>query len=159
MVLVRRRRLRPRPALLAAVLPPAAACHAHAGHDRVRLTGAAAPAGPYSPGLVVDDFVFLAGQIGKDPATGALVTGGVEAETHRAMQNLGALLAEAGLGYEHVVKTSVFLADIADLAAMNDVYASYFPAGAALPVRTTVGGAALPGGARGEIDFVAFAGR
>lgn len=119
------------------------------------LRGAAAPAGPYSAGLDLGGLVFLAGQIGKDPVTGRLVHGGIEQETHQVMRNLGAVLHEAGLDYRDVVKASVFLVDIAEFQAMNAVYASYFPADAPPPVRTTVAVAAIPRGARVEIDFVA----
>lgn len=121
-----------------------------------QLRGASAPVGPYSPGIDCGELVFLAGQIGKDPATGELAPGGVQAETHQAMRNLGAVLAEAGLGYQDVVKTSVFLADVGDFAVMNEIYASYFPAGSIPPVRTTVQVAAIPTGARIEIDFIAM---
>jgi len=120
-----------------------------------QLHGAAAPVGPYSAGIDCGDLVFLAGQIGKDPVTGALVDGGVEAETHQAMKNLGALLREAGLEFGDVVKSTVFLADINDFKAMNQIYASYFPAGGIPPVRSTVQVAAIPVGARVEIDFIA----
>lgn len=120
-----------------------------------QLRGATTPAGPYSPGIDCGDLVFLAGQIGKDPATGEMVRGGIEAETHQVMKNLGAVLREAGLGYGDVVKSSVFLADVGDFATMNAIYASYFPEGGIPPVRTTVQVAAIPKGARIEIDFIA----
>ena len=106
-------------------------------------------------GVVYGDLVFLAGQLGKDPATGALVEGGVSAETHQAMRNLGAVLREEGLGFADVVKATVFLADIDDFAAMNEVYASYFPAGGIPPARSTVQAGAISAGARVEIDFIA----
>ena len=121
-----------------------------------RLRGVSTPVGPYSPGIDCGDLVFLAGQIGKDPATGRLVAGGVEAETRQAMDNLGAVLQEAGLGYEDVVKASVFLTDVDDFAAMNRIYASYFSADGAPPARTTVQVAAIPTGALIEIDFIAL---
>jgi len=79
----------------------------------------------------------------------------VVAETHQVMKNLGAVLREAGLDYGDVVKSSVFLADVGDFAAMNEVYASYFPEGGIPPVRTTVQVAAIPKGAQIEIDFIA----
>jgi 2-iminobutanoate/2-iminopropanoate deaminase len=122
---------------------------------KVRLAGASPSSGPYSPGVDLGDLVFLAGQIGVEPSTRQLVTGGIEAETHQVMANLGALLAEAGLGYGDVVKTSVFLADVADFDTMNRIYRSYFPSDAILPARTTVQVAAIPRGARVEIDFIA----
>lgn len=121
-----------------------------------RLRGATTPAGPYSPGVDCGELVFLAGQVGKDPETGSLVPGGVVAETRQAMENLGAVLREAGLGYGDVVKASVFLADVGDFEAMNEVYGGYFPAGGVPPARTTVQVAALPRGARVEVDFIAL---
>jgi len=120
-----------------------------------RLRGATSPAGPYSPGVDCGELVFLAGQIGKDPATGALVPGGVVPETRQVMENLGAVLHDAGLGFGDVVKASVFLADVDDFGAMNEVYGAYFPAGGIPPARTTVQVAAIPRGARVEIDFIA----
>ena len=140
-------------ATLSAAVLLACAC---AGPAKRQLRGAAPPGGPYSPGIDCGDLVFLAGQIGTDPATGQLASGGIAAETHQAMQNLGAVLAEAGLGYADVVKTSVFLADIGDFPVMNQIYASYFPEDAPHPVRTTVQVAAIPAGARIEVDFIAM---
>lgn len=139
-------------AALLLVIVTMSAC---AAPQRRQLRGATTPAGPYSPGVDTGAFVFLAGQVGVDPTTRELVPGGIEAETHQAMKNLGAVLREAGLGYEDVVKTSVFLADVADFAAMNAVYAGYFPRGGIPPARTTVQAAAIPGGGRIEIDFIA----
>ena len=145
-----------RPSLqIAALLSLALLTTACAAPTKRQLRGATAPAGPYSPGIDCGDLVFLAGQIGKDPATGALAAGGVVAETHQVMKNLGAVLREAGLDYGDVVKSSVFLADVGDFAAMNEVYASYFPEGGIPPVRTTVQVAAIPTGAQIEIDFIA----
>jgi len=145
-----RSRLRTSAAACAALL--FAACAAPGPRQ---LLGATTPAGPYSPGVAYGDLVFLAGQLGNDPATGALVEGGVSAETHQAMRNLGAVLREEGLGFEDVVKATVFLADIDDFAAMNEVYASYFPAGGIPPARSTVQAGAISAGARVEIDFIA----
>jgi 2-iminobutanoate/2-iminopropanoate deaminase len=125
------------------------------GPGKHQLRGATTPVGPYSPGIDCGDYVFLAGQIGKDPATGKLVPGGIEAETHQVLKNLGAVLREAGLDYGDVVKSSVFLADVGDFAVMNGIYQSYFPEGGIPPVRTTVQVAAIPTGARIEIDFIA----
>ena len=114
---------------------------------------AAAPPEPAEPGLPVK--VRLAGQIALDPAGGGLVEGGIVEQTHQVMQNLGAVLEEAGLGFGDVVRTGVFLADVNDFAAMNEVYASYFPDGAIPPVRTTVAVAAIPLDALLEIDMIA----
>lgn len=117
------------------------------------IFGATKPVGPYSPGIDLGNLVFLAGQIGmKD---GKLVEGGIEAETHQAMKNLEAVLAEAGLDFGNVVKTSVFLDEISDFAKMNEVYGSYFPEGGIPPVRSTVEVANIPRGAKVEIDFIA----
>ncbi len=111
------------------------------------------PIGPYSQGLVVDDFIFSSGQIGIDPKTGSLVAGGIGAETKRVFENLKAVLAAGGSSLAKVAKVSVYLIDLAEFEAMNKIYAEYF-AGQA-PVRTTIGVAALPKGARIEIDVIA----
>ena len=117
--------------------------------------GAVKPIGPYTPGVGVGNTVYLSGQIGLDPASGQIVEGGTEAQARRVLDNLGAVLKEAGLGYGHVVKATIFMTDLAEFAAVNEIYASYFPAGTVPPVRSTVQVAALPRGARIEIDFVA----
>lgn len=109
--------------------------------------------GPYSQGIVAHGFLFTAGQIPLDPATMEVVTGGVAEQTERVMQNLQQVLAAAGLGFGHVVKTTVFLQDMADFAAMNEVYARHF--GSHRPARSTVAVAGLPRGVRVEIDLVA----
>jgi 2-iminobutanoate/2-iminopropanoate deaminase len=117
-------------------------------------TNAAPPAiGPYSQAIASGDLVFCAGQVGLDPATGDLVSGGIEAQTERAIRNLGAVLDAAGLGYAHVVKSTVYLVDLDDFGAMNAVYARFFSD--PWPARATVGVAALPRGARIEIDAIA----
>ena len=118
--------------------------------------GVIKPIGPYSPGVATGNMVFLAGQVGIDPATNALVTGGIKAETKQAMDNLGKVLQEAGLGYQNVVKTTIFLADIKEFADMNEVYGTYFPAGSTPPARSTVQVAAIPRAAHIEIDFIAM---
>jgi 2-iminobutanoate/2-iminopropanoate deaminase len=109
--------------------------------------------GPYSQAIRAGQFLFLSGQVGFDPATGQLVSGGISEQTHRVLQNVGAILSAAGLSLDHVVKTTVFLADMNDFAAMNDVYASYFKSPA--PARSTVQAARLPRDARVEIEVVA----
>jgi 2-iminobutanoate/2-iminopropanoate deaminase len=109
--------------------------------------------GPYAQAIDAGPLVFCSGQVGLDPATGRLVAGGVEAETARALENLAAVLAGAGLGLGDVVKTTVYLADLGEFAAMNGVYGRYFTA--PYPARATVGVAALPAGARVEIEAVA----
>jgi 2-iminobutanoate/2-iminopropanoate deaminase len=116
--------------------------------------GAPAAIGPYSQAIVAGGFVFCSGQIPLDPATGELVTGDVAAQTRRVLDNLRAVLDAAGSSLDAVVKTTVFLADMADFAAMNAVYAEYFHAPA--PARSTVQAAALPRAARVEIEVVAL---
>lgn len=109
--------------------------------------------GPYSQAIVSDGWVWASGQIALDPATGVLVTGGVEAETRRALANLGAVLRAAGSGFDRVVRATVYLVDMADFETMNRVYAESF--GTEPPARACVAVAALPRGARVEIDAVA----
>ena len=98
--------------------------------------------------------VYISGQVPLDPATGALVEGGVEAQAEQVLKNVGAILVEADLGYADVVKTTVLLADIADFKAVNEVYARFFTA-PVLPARAAFAVAALPLGARVEIEAVA----
>lgn len=127
---------------------------------RVETGGAPAAIGPYSQGVVAPagaELVFTAGQIGLDPGTMRLAPGGVEAETEQALSNLAAVLAAAGAGFEDVVRTTIFLADLADFQAVNTIYARRL--GDHRPARSTVGAAALPLGARVEIDMIAVAGR
>jgi 2-iminobutanoate/2-iminopropanoate deaminase len=112
--------------------------------------------GPYSPAIRAGQWLFVSGQIPLDPVTGQLVSGGIAEQTRRAMDNLGALLEAAGLSFEHVVRTTIFLADLGDFAAVNEVYGAYFPASAGpAPARATVGVARLPRDARIEIDAIA----
>ena len=114
---------------------------------------APAAIGPYSQAIRSGGLVFLSGQIPLDPATGQLVAGDVVAQAERVLQNLGAILSAAGLGFGHVVRTTIFLADLAHFAAVNDVYARYFAT--PFPARVTVQVAALPRGALVEIDAIA----
>ena len=109
--------------------------------------------GPYSQAVAQGELVFLSGQIGLDPASGALVPGGITAETEQVLTNLAAVLAAAGLGFEHVVRTTIYLVDLADFATVNDIYGRYVRE--PYPARATVGVAALPRGARVEIDAIA----
>ena len=110
--------------------------------------------GPYSAAVRVGSFVYTAGQIGIDPATGEVVPGGIEAETRQVLTNLKHILEAAGTSLEHVVKTTVFLRDINDFARMNAVYAEFFTANP--PARSAVQAAALPKGVAVEIEAVAF---
>ena len=115
--------------------------------------GAPNAGGAYSPALRAGQLLFMSGQIPIDPRTGQLVTGDAAAHARRAMDNLGALLTQAGLSFAHVVRTTVFLADMNDFAAVNEVYASYFSD--PKPARVTVQAAKLPRDARIEIDAIA----
>jgi len=119
----------------------------------IRTDRAPQAIGPYSQAIRAGDLLFLSGQVGLDPATGALVEGGLEAETTRALQNLEAVLRAAGAGLDRVVRTTVFLVDLGDFATMNAIYARAF--GETRPARSTVQVSALPRGARVEIDAIA----
>lgn len=119
-------------------------------------TGAPKAIGPYSQGIVAGDLVFTAGQVALDPATGDVVAGGITEQTARVMENLAAILREAGSGLDRVVKTTVFLTDMADFAAMNAVYAGAF--GEHRPARSTVAVASLPKGVKVEIEAIAVRG-
>ncbi len=119
----------------------------------VATDGAPAAIGPYAQGVWAAELFFSAGQIGLDPGTGELAPGGTGAEARRALENLGAVLRAAGLGPEDVVKTTVYLADMEDFAAVNEVYGAWFSA--PYPARSTVQVARLPKDARVEIDLVA----
>ena len=111
--------------------------------------------GPYSQAVRANGFLFLSGQVPLDPETGELVRGTIDEEAGRVFRNLAAVLEAAGSGFDKVVRTTVFLVDLADFAAMNAVYARHF--GDARPARSTVQVAALPRGARIEIDVIALA--
>lgn len=109
--------------------------------------------GPYSQAVASGDLVFCSGQIGLDPATGEIVAGGIESETRRVLANLSAVLAAAGAGPSDVLRATIFLVDLADFALVNALYGAWV--GDPPPARSTVGVAALPRGARVEIDLVA----
>lgn len=121
--------------------------------ETVATSGAPRAIGPYSQALRAGGFLFTAGQVGFDPATGELVDGGIGEQTRQVLQNIRAILEAGGSGLSQVVKTTVFLVDMADFAAMNEVYAEAF--GTHRPARSTVAVAALPRGARVEIEAVA----
>ena len=110
--------------------------------------------GPYSQAISIGDFVFTSGQIPIDPKTGVFVEGGIAEQTEQVLRNLAEVLRAAGTSLEGVVKTTVFLADMNDFAAMNEVYGRYFSA--APPARSTVEAARLPRDARVEIDAIAI---
>lgn len=124
-----------------------------AGRRAVETQGAPRALGPYSQAIATGETVYCAGQVGLDPATGRLVPGGIGAETARVIENLAAVLAAAGLALADVVKTTVYVVDLAEFAAMNEVYGKHFAA--PYPARATVQVAALPAGARVEIEAVA----
>jgi 2-iminobutanoate/2-iminopropanoate deaminase len=121
--------------------------------ETVATNGAPRAIGPYSQALRAGGFLFTAGQVGFDPATGELVDGGIAEQTRQVLQNIRAILEAGNSGLAQVVKTTVFLVDMADFAAMNEVYAEVF--GTHRPARSTVAVAALPRGARVEIEAVA----
>lgn len=110
--------------------------------------------GPYSQAVAIRDFLYTSGQLGIDVQTGKLAEG-VEAQAHCAMKNLGAILAAQGMGYGHILKTTIFLKDLADFAAVNQIYAGYFQGD--YPARSCVQVAALPLGGLVEIEAVAAA--
>ena len=125
--------------------------------DQIRTEKAPAAIGPYSQAVVANGFLFTAGQIALDPATGQMVDGGVEGQTERVMQNLQSVLESAGLSWTDVVKTTVYLHDMADFPKVNEIYARWI--GDARPARSTVQVSALPRGGHVEIDLVAATGR
>lgn len=125
------------------------------GRETIHTVAAPDAIGPYSQAVAAGGYVFTSAQIGLDPATGQLVDGGVEAQTRQVMANLAAVLAAAGLTFADVVKTTIFLIDMNDFAAVNAVYGDSFEDGRK-PARTTVAVAALPRGARVEIEAIAL---
>ena len=121
--------------------------------EAIAAPNTAKPIGPYSPAIRAGNLLFLSGQVGFDPATGQLVADDITAQTDQVMRNIGALLSAAGADFHHVVRTTVFLADMNEFAAMNAVYARYVADPP--PTRSTVQVAALPRHARVEIDVIA----
>jgi 2-iminobutanoate/2-iminopropanoate deaminase len=122
--------------------------------EPVSTSAAPAAIGPYSQAIKAGDFLFASGQIPLDPATGTLITGGIAEQTHQVLKNLGGVLAAAGVGFDKVVKTTVYLSDMADFAAVNEIYATYFPQPA--PARATIQAAKLPRDVKVEIDLIAY---
>jgi 2-iminobutanoate/2-iminopropanoate deaminase len=120
---------------------------------QVTTTHAPKPIGPYSQGVISGGLLFASGQIPLDPKTNELVSGDIESQTEQVLKNLLAVLKEAKMGPQNVVKTTVFLIDLADFPRMNEVYGRHF--GKQPPARSTIQVAALPRGARVEIDLVA----
>lgn len=115
---------------------------------------AAKPVGPYSAALRAGELLFVSGQVPIDPATGAMVDGDIGVQTRRVLENVGLLLRAAGLSYSHVVRTTVFLADMNDFKAMNEAYGAFFAE--PYPARSTMQAARLPRDARVEIDAIAI---
>ena len=124
--------------------------------EPVSSNDAPKPIGPYSPAIKTDSLIFCAGQTPIDPATGQLVSGSIQEQTERVLENLRAVLTAAGSSLDAVVKTTVFLISMSDFAAMNEAYGRYFTGAA--PARTTVAVAELPRGARVEIECIALPG-
>lgn len=123
---------------------------------KIETGQAPAAIGPYSQGIRAGNFVFFSGQIPLDPASGELVPGGIAAQAEQVMANMKAVLVAAGLDFDRVVKTTIYLTDLADFATVNAVYGRHF--GEQPPARATVQVAALPKGAAIEIEWIACAG-
>jgi 2-iminobutanoate/2-iminopropanoate deaminase len=120
----------------------------------INTTNAPAPIGPYSQAVAAGNFVFLSGQIALNPTTGQLVTDDIKTETKQVMENIKAILIEAGVDFGNIVKTSIFLTDMQNFAQVNDVYGTYFQD--AFPARETVQVAGLPKGVNVEITVTAI---
>ena len=112
--------------------------------------------GPYSQGIRAGQFLFVSGQVPIDPQTGGLVEDNIGEQTRRVFQNIGEILKAGGASFQHVVRTTVYLADLGDFSAMNDVYATFFTQ--PHPARSTIQAARLPRDARIEVDVIAFLG-
>jgi len=119
----------------------------------INTNNAPAPIGPYSQATIAGNFVFVSGQIPLNPATGELVTTGITDEAKMVMENLKAILTEAGIGFENIVKTSIFLTDMGTFGQVNEVYGTYFTSN--FPARETVQVSALPKGVNVEISVIA----
>lgn len=120
----------------------------------INTAAAPAPVGPYNQSVMVGDLLFVSGQIALNPESGELVMDSIESETHQVMKNLGAILSEAGMNYEHIVKASVFVSDMNNYSKINAVYASYFDEATA-PARELVEVANLPKFVNIEISVIA----
>lgn len=120
---------------------------------QITASGAPAAIGPYSQAIEVNGFVYASGQLPIDPATGSFPEGGVQAQTRQSLKNVKAILEEAGLSLSNVVKTTVYLADMGDFAAMNEIYSEFFSQ--PYPARSAVAVKALPKGALVEVEVIA----
>lgn len=124
--------------------------------QKIETSAAPAAIGPYSQGIRAGDFIFFSGQIPLDPDTGAVVSGGVDAQTRQVMKNMEALLLAAGRSFRDVVKTTIYLTDLSDFETVNGIYGGYF--GETPPARATIQVAALPKGVCVEIESVVYCG-
>jgi 2-iminobutanoate/2-iminopropanoate deaminase len=124
--------------------------------EAVSTNSAPKALGPYSQAIRAGQFLFVSGQVPIDPSTGELVAGSIAHQTRRALQNIGEILKAAGSSFQQVVRTTVYLADLADFPAMNETYATFFTA--PQPARSTIQAAKLPKDSRIEIDVIAFLG-
>ncbi|MFC4262548.1 RidA family protein [Ferruginibacter yonginensis] len=120
----------------------------------INTSNAPAPIGPYNQAVKAGNFLFCSGQIALDAQSGALVNDSIEAETHQVMKNIAAILTAAGAGFEHIVKTTIFLSDMSLFATVNETYGSYFTAD--FPARETVAVKGLPKNVNVEISVTAF---
>lgn len=134
-----------------------AACFAGNAQTKkiIKTDNAPQPAGPYSQAVVANGMIYVAGQVGRNPGTRELASGGTAAECKQVMENIKAILQEAGTGMSAIVNTTIYLTDVNDFAEVNKIYGSYFAGN--FPARTTVGVAALPGGSHIEIAVIALA--
>lgn len=120
----------------------------------VNTTNAPAPIGPYNQAVIAGGFLFMSGQVAINPATGEIIQSTLAEETHQVMRNIKAVLLEAGYGFEHVVKTTIFLSDMSLFAEINELYGSYFESN--FPARETVAVKGLPKGVNVEISMTAY---
>ena len=120
----------------------------------INTSGAPAPIGPYSQAIAAGSFVFVSGQIPMNPATGEIITSDIKAEANQVMENIAAILTESGIGFDNVVKTTIFLTDMQSFAEVNEVYGTYFTG--QFPARETVQVAGLPKNVNVEISVIAI---
>ena len=120
----------------------------------INTNNAPAPIGPYSQAVTAGNFLFVSGQIPMNPATGEIISNGIKAETKQVMENIGAILAETGIGFGNIVKTTIFLTDMQSFANVNEVYGTYFTD--QFPARETVQVSALPKNVNVEISVIAI---
>jgi len=125
--------------------------------EKIQTNKAPAAIGPYSQGVRAGDYIFFSGQIPLDAHTGEVVSGGIVEQSEKVMENLGALLSSVGLGFDSVVKTTIYLIDLGDFSTVNTIYGNFF--GEIPPARATVQVSALPKGVSIEIECVAYCGQ